>query len=301
MASPENITSARQLSVVVGSVESSRSISSCLEAISMSCRELDAEVIVVDAGGEPAVIAATRRQTQVRLIEMPGDTLTPRLWSEGLAASSGSIVAFTTGHCFVGPRWASELVAATNSGAAAAGGPLRLEDNASALDAAIFFLRYSAYIEGKPNGPVEDIAGDNAAYSRSSIPDGSWSREEGFWERDVNRAIRDSGQSLVWVDGAVCEFGRSFSFSSICHHRFFHGRLFGRSRVAKEGESRLKIVAGSVAVPFLLAVRAGRRVWGNASYRAKYFVALPLTLVIAACWAAGEAVGAMEASVADRR
>jgi hypothetical protein len=148
---------------------------------------------------------------------------------------------------------------------------------------------------------VEDIAGDNAAYSRSRIPAGSWSREEGFWERDVNRAIRDSGQSLIWVNSAVCEFGRSFSFSSICSHRFSHGRLFGRSRVAKEGESRLKIIVGSVAVPFLLAVRAGRRVLGNTSYRVRYFAALPLTLVIAACWAAGEAVGAMEASVADRR
>ncbi|MEO8577998.1 MAG: hypothetical protein ABI556_14915, partial [Gemmatimonadales bacterium] len=175
------------------------------------------------------------------------------------------------------------------------------EDNASALDAAIFFLRYSAYIEGKPSGPVDDIAGDNSAYSRNQIPDGSWSREAGFWERDVNRAIRDSGKSLVWVDSAVSEFGRSFNLSSICSHRFSHGRLFGKSRVANDGESRLKIVAGSTAVPFLLAARAARRVMGSAAYRTKYLVALPITLVIAACWAAGEAVGAMEASVADRR
>lgn len=301
MASPQNNTSARQLSVVVGSVESSRSIASCIEAISESCRQLDAELIVVAAGVEAGVIAAARANPAVRLIEMPADTLTPRLWSEGLANASGTIVAFTTGHCIVERSWAPALVSAIANGAAAAGGPLRLEDNASALDAAIFFLRYSSFIEGKPGGPVDDIAGDNAAYSRSGIPDASWSREGGFWERDVNRRIREECKSLVWVADAVSEFGHSFSFSSICHHRFSHGRLFGRSRVANEGESRLKIVVGSVAVPFLLALRAGRRVMGIAAYRTKYLVALPLTLVIAACWAAGEAVGAMEASVADRR
>lgn len=301
MASPHNITSAKRLSVVVGSVESSRSIVACIEALWESCRYYDAELIVVDAGGDSAVAAAVRSHPGVQLISMPEDTLTPRLWSEGLAVSSGSIVAFTTGHCIVSRDWASHLIAAIDGGAAAAGGPLRLESHSTALDSAIFFLRYSAFIEGKSDASVSDIAGDNAAYSRSDIPDASWTREAGFWERDVNRAILARGKALQWVDGAVAEFGRSFGFASICRQRFFHGRLFGKSRVADEGESRLKIILGSVLVPFILSVRAGRRVLGVSAYRTRYLVALPLTLVTAACWAAGEAVGAMEASVADRR
>ena len=285
----------------MGSVESARSIESCIDALRVSCREYDAELIVVDAGGDSVVATAVSRHPEIRFIALPADALTPRLWSEGIAASSGSIVALTTGHCFVTPRWAASLISALESGASGAGGPLRLESHASTLDAAIFFLRYSAFIEGKPNGNVDDIAGDNAAYNRRDIPPESWSRNVGFWERDVNRAIRTSGKSLAWTDDAIAEFGRSFGFGSICGHRFSHGRLFGRSRVTKEGESRLKIVLGSVVVPFLLAARAGRRVLGNDRYRMRFVAALPLMIIIAACWAAGEAAGAMDASVADRR
>ena len=301
MSSPHNSTSARQLSVVVGSVESARSIVSCIDALRESCREFDAELIVVDAGGDPVVAAAVSAHPEIRFVALPADSLTPRLWSEGIAVSSGTVIALTTGHCFVSRAWAAKLISALGNGAAAAGGPLRLESTATTLDAAIFFLRYSAFIEGRADGNIDDIPGDNAAYFRSHIPPRSWSRELGFWERDVNRAIRASGQSLVWSREAVAEFGRSFRFGSICRHRFAHGRLFGRSRVANDGESRLKIVLASVVVPFILPIRAGRRVLGNDRYRMRFIVALPFMILIAACWAAGEAAGAMEASVADRR
>lgn len=301
MASPSNTSSARQLSVVVGSVEAARSIAICLDSLLESCRDHDAELIVVDAGDDNAVATAVRLRPGIDFIQMPADTLTPRLWSEGLAASSGRIVAFTTGHCFVTRNWAAGLISAIERGAAAAGGPLKLHADASILDAAIFFLRYSAFIEGKDDSAVNDVAGDNAAYARVDIPEHSWSRELGFWERDVNRALLTSGKSLAWVDSAFAEFGRSFSFRSICSHRFSHGRLFGHSRVTTDGENRLKILVGSVLVPFVLAARAGSRVLGSAAYRMRFIVALPLILVIASCWAAGEAAGAMEASVADRR
>ena len=285
----------------MGSVEAARSIAICLDSLLESCRDHDAELIVVDAGDDNAVATAVRLRPGIDFIQMPADTLTPRLWSEGLAASSGRIVAFTTGHCFVTRNWAAGLISAIERGAAAAGGPLKLHADASILDAAIFFLRYSAFIEGKDDSAVNDVAGDNAAYARVDIPEHSWSRELGFWERDVNRALLTSGKSLAWVDSAFAEFGRSFSFRSICSHRFSHGRLFGHSRVTTDGENRLKILVGSVLVPFVLAARAGSRVLGSAAYRMRFIVALPLILVIASCWAAGEAAGAMEASVADRR
>ncbi|HEX2723363.1 MAG TPA: hypothetical protein VHM24_10615, partial [Gemmatimonadaceae bacterium] len=255
---------------------------------------------VVNAGKDATVREAAHTNPAISFIEMPADTLTPRLWSEGLAASRGSVVAFTTGHCFVSSEWGSRLLAPIATGAAGAGGPLRLVPHATLVDAAIFFLRYSAFIEGKPDGAVDDIAGDNAAYARGSIPPGTWTRENGFWERDVNRAIRHSGGSLAWVDGAVAGFGDSFRFGSICRHRFEHGRLFGHARVANDGESCAKIVLGSVLVPIVLCLRAGRRTVGRAAYRGKFLVALPITMIIAACWAAGEAAGALEATIARR-
>lgn len=289
----------RQLSVVVGSVESENSISRCLDALVRSCAGINAEIIVVDAGGGTVVEAAARSHPGVGFFTMPAHALTPRLWSEGLARSSGDVIAFTTGHCFVGNRWASSLLKAASGGVAAAGGPIRLAADASTLDAAIFYLRYSAYMNVGVDHDVSDIAGDNAAYVRARIPDGSWSREQGFWEHDVNRAIRNGGGALHWASGAVAEFGSSFGLRSICSHRFAHGRLFGAARVGR-GESPPRIVLASPFVPFVIAARAGRRAMKLSGYRLRFLTALPLMLVVAFCWALGEARGALDQTLADR-
>ncbi len=186
------------------------------------------------------------------------------------------------------------------SDAAAAGGPMRLASDASATDAAIFFLRYSAYLGETSSKSVRDIPGDNAAYVRNRIPAGSWTRETGFWEHDVNRELVESGESIAWAGDAAVEFGSSFTLGSICHHRFEHGRLFGISR-AERGESRARIVIGFPLVPFILALRSWKRVSRIGRYRARFLSSLPLMLVIAFCWALGEAAGALEAGSAHRR
>lgn len=289
----------RQLSVVVGSVESESSISRCLDALVRSCAGIDAEILVVDAGGGTVIEHAVRSHPGIVFFPMPADTLTPRLWSEGLAASSGHIVAFTTGHCFVTEEWAASLLRAAGGDAAAAGGPIRLATDASTLDAAIFFLRYSAYMNAGVTREVCDIAGDNAAYVKGRIPGGSWSREHGFWEHDVNRAIRTCGGTLHWANGAVAEFGSSFDFRSICRHRFAHGRLFGVARAGR-GESPARIVLASPLVPFVIAARAGWRAMRFPLYRTRFLAALPLMLLVAFCWALGEARGALDSTVADR-
>ena len=250
---------------------------------------------MVQAGHDPATEIALASRSGTRLISLPLDALTPRLWSEGLAMSRGDVVAFTTCHCFVSRNWADDLVDAVDGGAAAAGGPLRLAETATPLDAAVFFLRYSAFIERQSDGPAAELAGDNSAYSRKAIPSGSWSRQNGFWELDVNNAIRAAGGSLMWVNDAVAEFGSSFKLGAICRHRFAHARLFGKARVENGSNGRLRIILGSPVVPFVLALRARSRVWHVPFYRKRFLAALPLLIVIAACWAAGEATGAMEA------
>ena len=295
-----SVSPSQKLSIVIGSVESARSIERCLDALVVSCAGIDCEIVVVNAGQDPAVESATAKISNARYLPMPDDSLTPRLWSEGIASSSGDVVALITAHCMVTRPWARGLLDALDEGPAAAGGPLSLADDASLVDAAIFFLRYSAFLIGRGNSAVDEIAGDNAAYIRDRIPQGSWSREKGFWETDVNRAIRRDGGAIVWRDDAVAEFTHSFRFATICRHRFEHGRLFGAARVSERGESKARIILASPLVPFMLAVRIGRRLIRAGRYRMRYLVALPLVLPLAACWAFGEATGAMDGSVAHR-
>ena len=288
-----------KLSVVVGSSESSRSIVSCLDALQRSVEPFEAEIIVVQAGSEAAVLEAVESRRDIDLITLPPRTLTPRLWSEGVSRSTGDCVALITGHCIVVEGWAAALVEALHKGAWAAGGPMRLARDASILDTAIFLLRYSAFISG-PAGEVKDIAGDNSAYLKSALPPGTWSREDGFWELDVNRAITAEKGTIAWCPDAIAEFTRSFTFTSICRQRFEHGRKFGAERVSMKSESRARVVGAAPFVPLVLMARIGRRVINGSMYRTRFFLGLPLILALAACWAAGEAVGALDTTDAHR-
>jgi hypothetical protein len=289
----------KKISVVVGAVDASRSLSRCLDALNVSCEGLDFEIIVVCAGTK-LIESVDAGSASFRTIAMPAETLTPVLWSEGITASTGDIVALTTAHCFVVAGWARALIGAIEAGATASGGPMKLAPDASDVDAAIFFLRYSAYLDGRVDGPTCDVAGDNCAYARERIPMDAWSREGGFWEVDVNRAIVEAGDRITWTGDAVAEFGKSFRMRSIARHRFEHGRLFGRSR-ASRGESRIRIAASSPLVPFVLLSRIARRVRVRAGYTKRFIACIPQILMLAMCWASGEAAGAIDGPVADRR
>ena len=231
---------------------------------------------------------------------MPPDTLVPRLWSKGIAASAGAVVALTIGQCSASTDWAQAMLGAISDGAAAAGGPLSLSRSASALDAAVFFLRYSAFLPERLPSAIAGIAGDNCAYSSDALEAGGWTPESGFWEIEVNNRLAEEGKEIAWVPDAKMEFGGAGRISANARRRFQHGRHFGASRRAVNGESLLRIALASPLVPFVLFVRAARRAWPNRQYRRQLIVSVPAFAVLSASWALGEAVGAIGGGVADR-
>jgi hypothetical protein len=116
----------------------------------------------------------------------------------------------------------------------------------------------------------------------------------------VNRALIAEQGTIAWCPDAIAEFTRSFTFGSICRQRFEHGRKFGAERVHNNSESRVRVVGAAPFVPFVLMARIGRRVINGSMYRTRFFLGLPLILALAACWAAGEAVGALDSADAHR-
>jgi hypothetical protein len=231
---------------------------------------------------------------------MPSGTLVPLLWSRGIAASSGKVVALTISQCSASLVWASSLLSAISGGAAAAGGPLTLDQNASASDAAVFFLRYSAFLPGQSQSTPGEIAGDNCAYSRAALEVGGWTGESGFWEIEVNKRLRERKMTIAWVPDAIMEFGDAGSMTDNLRRRFVHGRHFGATRKADRGESSLRIALASPLVPFILFARAARRAWPDRQYRRRVVTSAPAFAVLSASWALGEAVGAIGDSGANR-
>jgi hypothetical protein len=291
-----------EISVVVGSVESQHSIRDCLESILASSRGHAVELIVADASLDATAALVRLGFPDATLISLTPGTLTPCLWSAGLAQSRGRLIAFTTGHCIVPTRWLDELRAALELGAAGAGGPLALAADASPLDAAVYFLRYSAFMPDEQTEPrhASDIAGDNSMYRREALTRHAESLRNGFWEVDFHRRLRSDGEHLTMVPRATVTFGRSFPLGVISRHRFAHGRHFGRWRSVEGGMSRWRIMIAAPLVPFLLLLRAARRVKNAGGNISLLIRCSPLLLWLAACWACGEARGAWEARSAPR-
>ena len=285
-------------SVVVGSVEAARSIDRCLEAIRRACRGLASEVIVVDASRDDTAERVRRSHPEVTLVTLPPDTLIPHLWAEGIRRSRGRFVALTTGHCIVPEGWARDLLGPLRAGADGAGAGLFLRPEATAVDRAVFYLRYSAFLApgGDPAAPgAMDIPGDNAAYRGDSLRRFVGETEDGFWELEYHGFLLDRHGELVRVPSAAAGFGRSFPLGTILRHRYAHGRHFGRWRVREGGETRWRILAAGPLVPAVLVLRIARRVLRRGGHLFSFLKATPALLLLAKAWAAGEVVGALSA------
>jgi hypothetical protein len=292
-----------ELSVIVATTDARRSIDECLRRLQHACAGLDAELIVVDASSDGTAERVAALDVPVRLLRLPVGTLTPELWAEGCRRATGRLIAFTTGHCCVTPRWASVLTRALDDGASGAGGPLVLSAGASPLDRAVYYLRYSAFMPGTLGSGRTDgeIAGDNAMYRRTLLDRHAATLACGFWEVDFHRLLRADGGWLAAVPAAVVDFGPSFPLATILRHRFAHGVYFGAGRVAGGGRGVGQIVLAAPLVPFVLLVRAGARVIHSGRSLWSFGIAVPWFLLLSAAWAAGEAWGALASRRADVR
>ena len=281
--------------MVIANIDAERSLATCLRNLRTSCAGLDAELIVCESASSAGPRRGLFTDDGIRLLQCPADMLTPGLWAEGFRHSTGRIVAFTTAHCLVSPAWAKDLMAAIDQGAAGAGGPMVIGAGTGPLDWAVFFLRYSAFMPGTlGRGRIAgEIAGDNAAYRRDVLDRHAATFEHGFWEVDFHRLLRADGGWLAAVPTARAELAQSFHLRTIAVHRFRHGRQFGAGRV-KDGERGVgQVVIAAPLIPFVLALRAGRRVFSRAGSRWRFAAALPWFLILAGAWAAGEACGAL--------
>ena len=291
-----------ELSVVIGAVDAERAISACIASVIESCRGTETEIILVDGSADGTADVARADFPDVQVVEMPADTLVPLLWSEGIRHAHGEKIALLTGHCEVDVHWAKELAAGIDGGAAGAGGPIALAPDASDVDAAIYFSRYSAFLPASFSGvtKVRDIAGDNAMYNGAVLRRHMASFIDGFWEVEFHEIIRKEGEYLVMSPAAPVTFGHAGPLHTISRQRFLHGRHFGAWRVARRRSDAARVIIGGPFVPLVLFQRIARRAWKSGADQKRFILASPLILRLTAQWSLGELLGAFDALNSSR-
>ena len=260
-------------------------------------RSVDAELILAgDLSDHASSLDAAARLHGVplRIIAAHAASLTPQLWGLGLAASEREIVVFSINQCVVNDGWARSILANFAYGDAGIGGTLELSNQASLTGQAIYFLRYAAFLgtREETRRAVRDIAGDNAAYRRDVLSRyGPY--DHGFWEIEAHHWLRADGGTLALVPGMEAVFGGSPRLFPFMRQRFAHGRHFGAWRAHVGGRASWKIVMAAPLVPFVFLLRTARRVMSRPGTLMRLVACAAPFLLLAAAWAAGEAVGAL--------
>ena len=234
-----------------------------------------------------------------RMVDMPPGTLVPALWGRGLRDARGRIVAFTIAQCRVGADWARSLMDGIRSGAAGVGGSLDVLPGTSATGRATFYLRYSAWL-GSHDGPATEIAGDNAAYDHAALRAVRNDAAESFWEIEAHARFREQGRTLIMHPGATAWFTDDTGLATMAARRFAHGRHSGAYRVRSGIRTRWQMILGAPLVPLVLLTRVARRVARARGHLVRFVTSLGAFLVLAAAWAAGEALGAFMAEAEMR-
>lgn len=282
-----------ELSVVVACPEPGSMLDRCIEALCRTCDGLSAEIIVVDSTSSAVSSRVVSPGHAVRVVRMAPGTLTPKLWSRGLASATGRVVAFTIAQCIVAPTWARALLHGSEEGHGGVAGALDIGSHARLADWAVFYLRYARYIAPPIGVPASiELPGDNAAYHRDDLVRHSAAFANGFWEVEFHRLLRAEGRSLAFVNGATATLEVSAGVRATISNRLTHGRHYGSWRVAAKALSPWRALFAAPLVPALLALRIARGVMPHRQHRARLLMSLPLLTLFAIAWALGEAVGA---------
>lgn len=280
------------ISVVVGAKNVSATIRACLDSLSAQVEEERAEIIVVDGSGDGTAESVTAHYPQIKLIRCGPDALVPQLWKGGLEAARAPIVAFTIGQCIPAADWLSRIGKALVGPAAAVGGPLYGPEGNGARDWGLYFSRYSRFLPPGPAGPIDDIAGDNAAYKSDALERCRQEWVHGFWENLVNARLVADGMTLLWEPGMGVTFGKAEKLGDIVRVRFRHGRHYASTRIGNTLIKRvLRMAAAPLLVPVLLARIYGRVKQERPGWLGHFWRSLPVILIILAAWSTGEMSG----------
>jgi hypothetical protein len=234
------------------------------------------------------------------LDERPGREHHDVLRARGLAAASGEIVALLEDHGRADPHWCRRVVEAHRAGHAAVGGAMDNEVDRP-LNWAVYFCDFGRYQNPVPSGEAATVSDANVSYARSALASVETVWRDAFREPAVNAALTGSGEKLYLDAGVIVNQNRgALSLGTALRERFIWARSYAVERGRAGPRSRrFAYAAMSPVLPFLLTSRMALTA-ARKRRRMKQFVrALPLTLLLTASWAAGEAAGYLTGSLPD--
>lgn len=279
-------------SVVVASCRDLRLLERLLAALEPMATRLGVERVVARAGTAEEGEALRARHPGVRFIMAPPGSSVPALRGLGMQAATGDPVAVTEDHLLPAEDWLDRLVPALEPGVGAAGGGMANGAGLGLVAWAAYFSDYGFYSRARrdPPGAVPLLTAANIVYPRRVVADvAAWSLA-GEWENVLHDRLRERGERLAFVPGALVYHVQRYGLAEFCRDRYEHGLDYAQSRLAEHPEAnRWALLVAAPLLAGLLFLRIARAAWRERP--AAFVAAAPVTLILLGWWAIGEAVG----------
>ncbi|HEY8062888.1 MAG TPA: hypothetical protein VID74_08825 [Gemmatimonadales bacterium] len=284
-----------ELAVILAEADGQPDCQAAVASIERACAGLSAELLVVRPQGGPQLPSSS--SLAVRELATDNTTLVPERWGIGVRAATAPVFACLTTEFTVHDSWARSLLTALATDAVGAAGAIELAPGAGTTAAAIYLVRFSAYLprSGTEPHPVRSIPGDTAAYRRDAVVACADLLAEGFWEIEFHRRFAAAGRQLLAIPAALSTFRPNRSFNATVLLRYRHGYEYGVTRVVRHRHRAWRLIVTAPVVPLVLVARILRRVVAARGYAARAIRAFPALAAISLAWAVGEAAGAWSA------
>lgn len=288
------MSSSPQLSVIVASFNSRRTIANCLESLRRQVTDKVFEVIVVDSSNDGTSDLVAEQYPEVRLLRFeerkyPGDAR-----NAGIEVAQADIVASVDADCEAREDWVEEVLAAHQYPSVAIGGAIGNANPRSYVAWAAYLCEFSQWMPGAPRRWLSDIATANLSYKKwvfrkyGHFIEGTYGSDT-----DFNWRLGRDGHRLLWTPSIVVSHRSIEDFRQFLRHEFKHGRDCGRMRIVSQRFSRLRRWVYAICfflIPLKLYAVIAARNFRYRTYLARFLAATPLLVLGLYSWSLGELV-----------
>ena len=282
------------ITVIVPSYNSRRTIEACLRALEMQVCRHAYEIIVVDSSGDDTCEIIQRNFPDVALYSFSKRRYPGEARNIGATKARGQILAFTDSDCIVDQDWIENIIEAHRGSSPLIGGVIDNGNPDSYVGWGHYFSEFSSWMPLTASGPVEEVPGGCLSMKRwafdkyGPFPEGTLSEDT-----VLNWRFRGREKPLL-VSGIRVRHIHETNIVRLLKKHAAHGRHFAAARIAEYNFSvlhRWLYILISPLLPFVLFYRTCRRVIRLKVYRKEFAAASPVVFLSLVSWSWGEFCG----------
>ncbi|MBW1860480.1 MAG: glycosyltransferase [Deltaproteobacteria bacterium] len=284
-----------EVSVVIASYNSKRTVEACLKSLEEQITPRDYEVILVDSSTDGTGELVERKYPRVMVHRCSERKFAGDARNLGISKARGKLIAFLDADCQAESDWIEKIAEAHESPYPAIGGAIANGTPDSYVGCAAYFCEFSGWMPGLISQLMDDIAGANMSYKKDIFDKYGYFIEGTYCsDTEFHWRLGKNGLRLRFDPSVRISHYNIDRLGKFLNHEMFHGRCFAEVRIRAQRFSRLRrliYVAFSPLLPVRLFYNITLNSIENGTYFRRFLWSSPLVLLGVICWSLGEALG----------